>query len=251
MKHCVSLLSLFVALAVSFNADASVVLAPNDTYAGRSYADWEARWWQAALSIPVVGGDHPLISGGPFAEDSGVQFLAAAFCTNSYEVNISEGTALFLPIINVECSVPEADPFHGDDEASLRACANGHIDHTSGIFAEVDGEGIDVANFRFESALFQWGPLPTDNVYGLPAGATSDAVDAGYYLLVKPLSVGRYTIRTRGTFDDFGLTGDATFNINVGAVPEPGSLFIFGIGALTLAGYGRRRRSGNSAHVNS
>jgi hypothetical protein len=35
--------------------------------------------------------------------------------------------------------VTEPDPLHGDDYAELRACANGHIDHTSGLIAVIDG----------------------------------------------------------------------------------------------------------------
>lgn len=244
MKFRIAALIWLVSAAAALSAPSAQagLVASSDTYAGRSYGEWEARWWQAGLAIPVVAGDHPLFSGGAFFQESGVTFLAAAFGTNTYNVTIPHGMALFFPMLNAECSVFEADPFHGDDEASLRACANGHIDHTSGVAAEIDGVAVDVSQFRVESPLFQWGPLPADNIFGAPAGTTSDAVDAGYYLLVTPLSVGKHVIHTTGTFDDFALSGDATFNITV--TPEPTSMLIFGMGGVALAGYSWRRRRG-------
>ena len=53
---------------------------------------------------------------------------------------------------------------------------------------------VDLTPFRFVSPLFTWGPVPADNIVGAPAGTTSDAVDAGYYLLLTPLTVGSHTI---------------------------------------------------------
>jgi hypothetical protein len=35
------------------------VIPPNAKYKGLTYGEWAARWWQEALSIPVVGGQHP------------------------------------------------------------------------------------------------------------------------------------------------------------------------------------------------
>ncbi len=124
-------------------------------------------------------------------------------------------------MVNAECSVLEPDPFHGDDEAELRACANGHIDDTSGLFATIDG--VDVRNlnaYRVESPLFEFGPLPEDNLFdffGLdaPAGTTSPAVDAGVYLLLAPLSVGMHVVHFGGTFDEQGFSIDTKFNITV------------------------------------
>ena len=115
----------------------------------------------------------------------------------------------------------EPDPFHGDDETALRTCANSHIDQTSDLFAEIDGKSVNNLDaYRVESPLFEFGPLPEDNLlafFGVdaPAGATSPSVDAGVYLLLAPLSVGTHTVRVGGTFDEFGASIDTTFNITV------------------------------------
>ena len=126
------------------------------------------------------------------------------------------GTHLFVPIITVECSVAEAPPFHGEDEAELRACANGLLDLVSDPYAKIDGRPVeDPGAYRVESPLFRYGPLTADNVLGLPPGTQSDAVGAGYVLLLPPFSVGVHRIIVRANVADFGIAVDAEFIINV------------------------------------
>jgi hypothetical protein len=192
---------------------------PNAQYRGFTYGEWAAMWWQAAYSIPVVDGDHPLISGGAFQGPKGVVFLAGAFAGDEpavIEITIPAGTPLFFPVINVECSVFEPDPFHGDNEDELRDCANHHIDNTSGRFAVIDGKPVrNLDAYRTESPLFIWGPLPEDNTFGAPEGTMSPAVDAGVYLLLAPLSVGEHVIEFGGTFDEFGASINTKYIITV------------------------------------
>jgi hypothetical protein len=181
-----------------------------------TYGEWGAAWWQALFAVPVVEGNHPYFSGGAFGEVKGVVFLAATGGGATIEITIPPGTRLFFPVINAECSVLEPDPFHGDNEEELRECAYGHIDNTSGLFAEIDGVPVNnLQAYRVESPLFEFGPLPEDNVFGAPAGTTSAAVDAGVYLLLAPLSVGQHQIHVGGTFDEFDYTIDTTFIITV------------------------------------
>lgn len=194
------------------------VIPPNAKYRGLTYGEWEAKWWQAAFAIPVADGAHPFFSGDPFGGEDGVVFLAGLFgAGNVREITIPAGTPLFFPIINAECSVFEPPPFHGDDEAGLRDCANDHIDNTSGVFAVIDGRPVnDLGAYRVESPLFEWGPLPEDNILGAPGGTTSAAVDAGFYLLLAPLSVGRHEIHFGGTFGgDLSGEIDTTYVITV------------------------------------
>jgi hypothetical protein len=181
------------------------VIPPNAKYRGLSYSQWQAKWWQAAFALPVIAGDHPLISGGAFGGEDGVVFLAGVGGNPTVEITIPAGTPLFFPIINYECSVFEPPPFHGDDEESLRECANSHMDDVTELFAEIDGRPLNnLQAYRAESPLFEWGPLPEGNIFAFfgldaPAGTASEAVDAGAYLLLAPLSVGDHTIHFRGT----------------------------------------------------
>jgi hypothetical protein len=197
------------------------IIPPDATYRGKTYGEWGASWWQAAFALPVKDGSHPIINGGPFKGEEGVTFLAAVVgASATINVTIPAGTPLFVPIINAECSVFEPEPFHGEDEASLRACANGHIDHAAKPSAKLNGKKVKhLAKYRVESPLFQYGPLPENNLFAFfgldaPEGTTSDAVDAGFYLLFAPLPVGQHNLRVRSGFQNGGAI-DTTFIIKV------------------------------------
>jgi hypothetical protein len=214
------LAALIFAPATAAVAQDPGVLPPTARYRGYTYGEWEALWWQAMFATPVDG-DHPFVSGKPLEGPKGVFFLANLFADPDepavVEITIPAGTPLFFAIVNAECSLFESDPFHGDDEAEMRACANDHIDNTSGRYAVIDGQPVNLDNYRFESPLFTWGPLPEDNILGDPSaeGVVSPAVDAGYYLLLAPLSVGQHVIEIGGTFDEFGASFNTVYLVTV------------------------------------
>ena len=86
---------------------------------------------------------------------------------------------------------------------------------TSGLFASIDGVPIDdLAAYRVESPLFEF-TLPDNNLFLEPAGTTSQAVDAGVYLLLAPLGVGTHVIQTSGTFDGLMITLNTTYIVTV------------------------------------
>jgi len=197
------------------------IIPPGAKYTGLTYGDWTAEWWQAVFAVPVEGGSHPLATGGAFEGENAIVFLAAPVVpagspTTTVHVAITSGMRLFFPVLAVECSVFEPPPFHGDDEASLRACASDLLDHASDVYAEIDGRPVnDLDAYRVESPLFRWGPLPADNILGAPGGTESEAVSAGYFLMLPPLSVGVHEVIVRANIDAFGLAVDTEFIINV------------------------------------
>ena len=139
------------------------VIPLHGTFRGLTYGEWSAEWWQAAFATPVEGGGHPLITGAAFDGEDGIVFLSAPVApagspTATISYTVPSGTPLFFPIVAVECSVFEPPPFHGENEASLRACANDLLDFVSDVSAEIDGGPANA--HRVESPLFQWGPLP-------------------------------------------------------------------------------------------
>jgi len=196
-------------------------LKPPARYGGLTSGDWLALWWQAVLSTAVEAGSHPLIDGGAFGGNNRTVFLGAPVRQAgspkvTIPVTVPPGTHLVVPIITVECSVAEPPPFHGEDEFQLRACANSLLDEVSEPYARIDGKLVkDPYAHRVETPLFRYGPLTADNVLGLPAGTQSDAVGAGYVIVLPPFSVGVHRITLRANVFAFNLAVDAEFIINV------------------------------------
>jgi hypothetical protein len=219
MRHTCSRVLAVVAFAGLLSSPAAT--APATRYKGLTAGEWTAAWWQAVFAIPVEGGSHPLITGGAFGGNNRTVFLGGALGPMgspavTIPVTIPSGTNLVVPIITVECSVAEDPPFHGDDEAELRACADGLLDAVRDPYVEIDGKPVkDPGGLRVVSPLFRYGPLPAGNVLGMPPGTQSDAVAAGYTLLVSPLNAGVHRLTVRATVPDFGIAVDTEFLIDV------------------------------------
>ena len=208
-------LVLTVGLAVEVAAGNSNPAAapPTSNAYGHSYGEWSAEWWKWWLSIPT-NNNHPAL-GGPCGEgQSGkVFYLTAIFTGKEVACTIPAGKAVLVPIINVECSTAEDPPFHGDNEAELRACAQCWEDHVDPSLLEVtlDGKPLkDLASYRFESPLFSF-DYPAANIFGIPNGpGTGDSVSDGYWLLLHPLSAGEHTLSFGGTSEvPAGACGNA------------------------------------------
>jgi hypothetical protein len=191
------------------------------------YGALSAAWWQWAFSLPV--NQNPLFDQSGCANGANGQFEFAPVWFLAGVINVTgtavrdctvpAGARLFFPIINSECSTIEGN---GTTDEELRACAKASIDLVTNVAAEIDGVSVqNLTDYRFESPLFTFGPLPDNNVlqfFGVdaPAGATSLSVADGYYLLLTPLSVGQHKIHFTGTIGPpVNFAVDITYNLTV------------------------------------
>jgi hypothetical protein len=205
------------------------ILPPQSSPFGASYAEWSARWWQWAYSLPID--HHPLFDTADVsAGQSGkVWFLGASFVstTNPSGVNVSivtrnvtvpTGKAFFVPVANVEASTVEGN---GTTDAELRAAAISFQDTFTNMSAQFDGAQVqNLGAYRVQSPLFTFGPLPDNNVlqfFGLtaPAGTTSLSVGDGVYLMLAPLSAGQHSIHFHAESPAFNFLLDVTYNLTV------------------------------------
>jgi hypothetical protein len=184
------------------------ILPPNSHPYGESYGEWSAEHWQWEYSLPVD--HHPLFDTADCSAGQAgpVWFLGGTFTVvpisstvvignATRDCTVPAGKALFFPIIDAECATAEGN---GTTEQELRDCAEGLVDHAVNLSAEVDGVAVqNLAAFRVQSPLFNWGPLPENNLLNLPAGTTSPSVSDGYFLMLAPLSVGSHTIHFKGS----------------------------------------------------
>jgi hypothetical protein len=132
-------------------------ISPNAKFHGLAYGEWQARWWQLALSLPAS--DHP------------------------FNLDID--------------------------------CAKEKTDTLSELTAEIYGVSVqNLPAYRHQSPVYTFGPLPEDNLLGLPPGTTAQSVDDGYYLLLAPPSVGEHTIHFMSAFEGERII-DAAYRITV------------------------------------
>ena len=86
--------------------------------------------------------------------------------------------------------------------------------------AILDGQSIDLSHARVQSPLFKT-KVAVDNPFGEPPEASAKTAFAdGYWVLLKPLSVGDHVLHFKATFDlsSLGLpdfTTEVTYHLTI------------------------------------
>ncbi|HZA92702.1 MAG TPA: hypothetical protein VE420_08770 [Gemmatimonadales bacterium] len=195
-----------------------LVLPPDAPAYGLTYEAWTARFAQWAHSLPLA--IHPaadptgalcgLGQAGPvfFLVQAGGQDAVERTCT------VPAGTALLLPLLSASCTTVEPPPFHGRDEAALRACTEAWFATAVELTAVVDGETIpDLERYRVQSDLFAVA-LPAGNMLGVEPTVTQGVAD-GYWLLLAPLPVGEHELHFGGSVPDSDIASEVTYHLTV------------------------------------
>jgi len=206
------------AIAARPKDDPPLFLSPSTRPYGRSYSKWAAMWWQWALAEPKA--TNPIIdpNGADCAEgQSGkVWFLAGSPTPVTRNCTVPAGKALFFPVINSAYFAFRDDPPEQRTEEFLRAQVSFVRKGATGLSATIDEARFNKIRRRLytESTLFRV-VLPADNLFGLPEGfVLNPSVDAGFYLMIAPLSPGSHTIHLTGTLPTPSSV-DATYHITV------------------------------------
>jgi len=208
------------------------VLPPQSHPYGKTYGEWSAEHWKWTYSLPADA--HPLTDTADVStgQSGPVWFLGGTWAPTTdldgnlvgiadREVTVPTGKALFFPIVDAEASEAEGN---GTTEAELRATANFLADNAIGLSCTIDGKVVeDLSAYRVESPLFTFGPLPENNLLGLPEVTTTPAVSDGYFVMLAPLSVGEHVIHFTGALVftaeedgfDFSFSLDITYRITV------------------------------------
>jgi hypothetical protein len=188
------------AVAQDATPEAPSVLPPDASVGGQNLAQWHAQFWQWTFSLPS--------SVDPLTDDNGercvfgqhgpVFFLTISSTDVERTCTVPDGATLFVPVMVVECSNVEKDPFYGANEADLTTCANAHIDvglaeDLAKVSLTIDGQAVgDLMPYRTATPLIQVG-RPFDPETG-EAGGVALSVGAGFAVMVGPLSDGEHTV---------------------------------------------------------
>lgn len=214
-----AILTLVVAPATVFaDSNKPRVFPPGGEPYGQSYGEWAVDWWQWALAQPVATNPVLDTTGAQCAngQRGQVWFLAGSFGSDpvTRRCSVPAGKALLIPVLNLGYFAFPDDPPATRTEAYVREQVSSMANATN-LTARIDE--VPVANIKNryfeESPLFRV-VLPADNVFGQPARFILDpSVDAGYYLVVKPLTSGEHTIHFTGS--NGGFSSDITYFITV------------------------------------
>jgi hypothetical protein len=216
LRRSVVVIAALLALAAPASAN---VLPPGGRPYGQSYGQWQVAWWQWVLAQPT---DHNPVTDTTGADcargqQGPVWYLAGTFGGPPVTRNctIPAGRALLLPVANNAYFAFTDDPPETRTEDYVRSRAREITDATN-LAAAIDGRRVnDIARYYTDSPLFRV-VLGDGNLFGLPTGFVLDpSVDAGYYLIVTPLSRGCHTI-TFSAQRPGGFMTNVTYHLRVG-----------------------------------
>jgi hypothetical protein len=187
------------------NRDSSVTNDRPEVYSreskpfGKTWEEWSAIWWQWCSTEPKES--------NPVADKTGrfcnknqnnpnVWFLAGTFGGKAERTcTIPAGKAILIPIINDLISYAEYNNL--TTESDLRSYAKSDLDEATVYKTTVDDVELqNLENYRVQSHLFSFIILPDASV-GVPSGPTFGVSD-GYWVFLKPLSIGHHTIHLTG-----------------------------------------------------
>lgn len=196
------------------SSDLLLFSTDSDPY-GVSYAEWTAKWWQWALSIPAennpvndaTGANCALNQNGP------VWFLAGTLggvvdrnCT------IQADKAILLPIFNAVHTLadsPASCPTPIRSEEELLSYATKEMDIDIDLAVTVDNMKLGgLQRYRVRSPIFDV-VLPEKNLFRGTPGPTRGASD-GYWLFLEPLPKGKHKIHSFGS----DLAGKSEIGVN-------------------------------------
>ena len=211
--------------ALSEDGPFGILVPPNSTPFGMTFGEWSARWWQWAFMPPVDQG--PYNWPNETNPDCSIGQLGPVWFLVGYSpspgpvtitCHIPSGKVLFFPIINVECSNLESDPFFGATPEARRQCAQRDIAGIVELKTTIDGQSIkNLTKYRAQSPDFDFTVPPPPNALGISIGAFGQSGADGYYLMPIPCP-GHHTIHIVGELQNSSLGDfkiDTTYQLTV------------------------------------
>jgi hypothetical protein len=189
---------------------------------GQTYGRWAAEWWQWAFGVPRATNPLLDVTGEHCAQRQvdDVWFLAGSVESAPVvrECTIPEGKALFFPLINTLYGAFLNDPPETRTEEFVREQAV--CGFPVELFAEIDGfeirrlERFFTGESGSQSPIFNVQMPPGNIVGGIPELVLSPSAEQGFYLFVRPLSLGEHTVRWQAQGCD-SFVQDITYNLTI------------------------------------
>jgi hypothetical protein len=187
---------------------------------GQTYSEWAADWWQVALETPESV-NPVLVETGENCDQGNqgnVWFLFGTFGGEPIErdCEIPIGAALFFPLINQFSSRFEDEPLTEEELREAAACVE-----DADLLFEFKGAPVnDLDQFFEESPTFQVQFPDTDALFGLNGILLDLAVDAGFYLFLRPLPPGNYALHWETSSEDCEASQSITYSPTITRGPR-------------------------------
>jgi hypothetical protein len=185
-----------------------------------TYGQWTVKWWQWAFSIrsevsPITD------KTGKYADlnqpSENVWFLAGKLATENKEFpkrkcRVPPNRAILFPVINCEANQLEYPQLKTERDL-INYVSN---DEDSIVHKEcfINGEAVPATRVRSDPPAFPLN-IVKDNFAGIKSTGYTTAAADGYWVFLKPLPKGQFTIKFSGACEAGRLNSGADYDLEV------------------------------------
>jgi hypothetical protein len=218
------------------------IVDPTNSYAGKTYSQLAAGWWQYYMSLPMTNSPLNYIPGSPPVPISTGQSGPVWFIGGSYAsggtlsfTNTIPSVGLFLIIGGIERDNAGCPPT-SYNEPYLRTSAGITEYRATNMTCSIDGvpityiDDVTTTPYRVQSPAFSYTCPAADNYLsqsrlkycyesgsGIPWTIDGAIID-GVFLMISPLSIGSHVIHVTTQYS-FGYSADFTYYLTVQPAP--------------------------------
>jgi hypothetical protein len=238
-----SLLIFLSAFLVVAPAACWAQLLPPGDFKGKSLDQWTLEWSQWSIATGLGGQTLP-------DTVDGVKFLPPNFGGGDFvaDLTVPQGTALLVaPFFVFGERYDNGTEDNPSDPVIDAIFADVMVETTFDGNVLLQGTGDEFPERKSDVTVF---PEPIAYAEPQPRGdinAVAALFGVGIGTIYDMLPLGEHTIRNEYNSPGF-FGGPFSFTYNITVVPEPASLILVGVSALSFVGYGRRRRSQDIAY---
>ena len=172
---------------------------PQNRPYGLSFGQWTVRWWQWAHSAPKAV--NPLLDdtgvNAGINQEGPVWFLAGTFGENKIpkrKCRVPREKAILFPVINYEMNELENPKIKTGPDLIRHVIED--INDITIKEVTIDGQMVPIYRIQSDPPIFSLS-INDDNCIGVSGGITKAAAD-GYWVFLRPLSMGQHHIYFHG-----------------------------------------------------
>lgn len=186
---------------------------------GKSYGFWTIKWWQWALGSPSFTNPLLDVTGvHSHTNQSGdIWFLAGKFGNESKDIPrrtcvISGRKGILFPILNCEANSLEYPTLTTENDLTHHVMSDVNSVVLTNCF--LDGKSIRPVRVQSDPKIFEL-IIPKDNPLGLERTGRTQAAADGYWVFLKPMTPGNYSLDFEGSCENGRLHSGANYNITI------------------------------------
>ena len=190
----------------------------DDSPRGFTFGAWTVQWWKWCFSIPRESNPTLDETGVHAAErqTSPTWFLAGTWVSEERnyphrKCSIPEGVSILFPVINCEENPLEYPDLRSESDMKNRLSYD--MSTVRDLKCLVDDEEIPPQRARSDPEFFEIS-IRSDMSENRRGGSTLMTTD-GYWIFLKPLSIGAHHIEFEGSYQYGKLYSGATYDLSV------------------------------------